>query len=185
MNPEMFYTTGKPCRFGHMSTRYVSDGTCTECRKLKAQKLKAARPEYISGLSQQYRSKNKPKIAEYVKAWRLANKQRCAEIAAAWAKTNPEKRVALMAKRRAARTRTAPMYSEYDEFVFLEAADIARRRTNSTSCAWDVDHMIPLLAKTACGLHIAENIQVIPRMLNQRKNNRLQFTNPLQWMEAL
>lgn len=50
-----------------------------------------------------------------------------------------------------------------------EAAALCRDREAATGFAWHVDHMIPLQAKEACGLHCATNLQVIPAMRSRRR----------------
>jgi hypothetical protein len=43
--------------------------------------------------------------------------------------------------------------------------------TESTGTVWHVDHIIPVKHKLVCGLHIAENLQLLPGPDNQRKSN--------------
>lgn len=89
-------------------------------------------------------------------------------------------------KRRAAALQAVPAwYGELDAFVFAEALDLCRLRERATGVSWHVDHMIPLLARTACGLHSAANAQVIPERLNRRKNNKLWLTEPLEWLRHI
>jgi hypothetical protein len=45
--------------------------------------------------------------------------------------------------------------------------------------------MIPLKAKEACGLHCADNIQVIPASINLMKNNKLIYTVSHEWIKTL
>ena len=42
--------------------------------------------------------------------------------------------------------------------------------------------MIPLVNKTVCGLHVWNNFQVIPQIVNNSKSNRLIYTNPHEWL---
>ncbi|MCU6683323.1 hypothetical protein M8320_15120 [Leclercia sp. H6W5] len=41
------YCTGKPCRYGHLSQRYVLNGTCVQCAMESANKH---RSEFTSAL---------------------------------------------------------------------------------------------------------------------------------------
>lgn len=89
-------------------------------------------------------------------------------------------------KRRARFLRAVPKwYGELDEFVMKEAAELCALREHTTGVTWDMDHMIPMLARKASGLHCASNIQVIPTLLNRRKNNRMLLTEPLEWLRQL
>lgn len=77
------------------------------------------------------------------------------------------------AKRRAAKYQAIPSwYGELDELVMQEAADLAKRRKAATGFKWHTDHIVPLCSKLVCGLHVYNNIQVIPAVLNHRKGNR-------------
>lgn len=96
---------------------------------------------------------------------------------------NPAKMAAKWAKRRADELMaTPPWFGELDELVMVEAADLAKKREAVTEFAWNVDHMIPLKAKEACGLHVSGNVQVIPAAMNFKKINKLVLTNPGEWI---
>lgn len=96
---------------------------------------------------------------------------------------NPGKNVASVIKRRAMKlAATPPWFGELDELVVNEAADLARLRRDATGFEWHVDHMIPLRARTACGLHCGSNLQVIPASLNTKKSNTMRLTIPCEWV---
>lgn len=99
---------------------------------------------------------------------------------------NRDKVSANLAKRRAAKIQRLPKwFDEFDQLVMAEAASLARRREIATGIDWHVDHMIPLLAIEASGLHCANNLQVIPGVMNLKKLNRLELTHPGEWIRAL
>lgn len=62
--------------------------------------------------------------------------------------------------------------NEFDEFVFEEAALLCKLREQSTSFKWQIDHIVPMMHKNACGLNTACNLQVVPALWNVRKGNR-------------
>jgi hypothetical protein len=49
---------------------------------------------------------------------------------------------------------------------------MAARATRCTGIAFEVDHIVPLQAKVASGLHVPQNLQVLPALANRRKKNR-------------
>lgn len=120
------------------------------------------------------------------KAWREANGAYNAERISEWRRMNRDKCNAVTHKRRARKLNATPCwFGEPDELVMLEAGDLAQRRTRATSAMWEIDHMVPLQAKKACGLHCAANIQVIPAALNRSKRNSMLFSSNLEWLGAL
>lgn len=75
-------------------------------------------------------------------------------------------------------------FSEIDQFVIEQAFIFARERSAAIGYLWRVDHMVPLKADGVCGLHVWNNVQVIPDRLNNWKSNKLIFTNPNEWLCA-
>ena len=61
---------------------------------------------------------------------------------------------------------------EFDSFVMEEAIRLCVKREKVTGFKWHVDHIIPLLHKKVCGLHNANNLQVVPALWNMQKGNR-------------
>lgn len=106
--------------------------------------------------------------------------------AAEWRKNNNERANEINATRRAARHKAIPKwFDEFDEFVVSECAALASIRTRQTGIAWHVDHMVPLQAKKASGLHCADNLQVIPAVMNSGKRNKLIYIEPYEWIKAI
>ena len=189
------YFTGKPCNRGMIAVRTVSEKKC-QCSAHRKARAENARARYLK--HRQYRIEKARRYAEAhpdrVKAHKLkhytlnraaclqkarqnalANLERTRATARRWAKNNADKVARRVHERNAAKLNATPSwYGEFDRLVMREAHDAAQSRSRTTGIDWHVDHIIPLRAKTACGLHVADNIQVIPAAMNRRKSNRIQ-----------
>ena len=167
-----FYCTGKPCKYGHYSDRYVCNNECVQCRaeknarnrdaqtkwsqKNRARKNAVSRYQYYSDAEKQReRTRNKYAInPEKVNAtndnWRQRNKGR---VKSYWA------------KRRAVKLERTPAWADTKAIsAFYEKCPKG----------YHVDHIIPLQGTTVCGLHVLENLQYLPARENQRKFNKLE-----------
>lgn len=90
-----------------------------------------------------------------------------------WNKNNKAKKNALTYKRRTQQLNAFPSWA--NEFFIEEAYHLAHLRTKLFGFSWHVDHIIPLQGKTVCGLHVENNLQVIPGKINLSKGNKHAF----------
>lgn len=124
--------------------------------------------------------------AEKKRAYRAIFRKKNPGYDAWYRNENRDKISARLAKRRAIKRERLPSwYGEFDQLVMTEAADLAKQREVLTGFVWHVDHMIPLRATEASGLHCANNLQVIPGVMNMKKLNRLELTQRGEWIRAL
>lgn len=72
---------------------------------------------------------------------------------------------------RATRAKRARIDDDLTKLVVFEAHDLRKRRNQLTGIEWHVDHIIPLKGENVCGLHIWNNLAVIPKVENLRKGN--------------
>lgn len=139
--------------------------------------LEKGRRQYITGREERI-EKARLRYAE--------NPERVLEVNRKWAKANPEKLRANERNRKAAKMkRRPPWYGEFDHFVIESAYALAKLREAATGIEWHVDHMIPLRAKKASGLHVGLNVQVIPEAMNLFKRNKMLYLNPGEWVKAI
>ncbi len=86
------------------------------------------------------------------------------------------------AAREAAKAHRTPWQTEFDRFAFEEAYALLPLRKEATGVEWHVDHMLPLRARTVSGLHVGNNIAVIPASVNVRKSDNLILTETGDWL---
>lgn len=184
-NGYRLYFTGNPCTRGRIAARITTTGNCTclacgEARKgIKAKSYRNTKGSSVKS----YLEKNKEKLSEQARLYREQNKVRISTVLSRYYKEHPEKYRAYRRKRKAKLRTTIPAwFGEFDALVISEAAELCQLRETETEIEWHVDHMIPLQAKKACGLHCAENLQVIPASINRSKNNKMIFTARYEWI---
>lgn len=170
------YFTGKLCKRGHVAERLASTGVCVECNKetarTRTREWAKANPLKRSETQRKYRARNLEKARATAR-----NSTR------AWGLKNKDKVLANTHRRRASvRLRVPAWFGEFDQFVMREAADLSHCRELATGFKWHIDHMIPMCARKASGLHCAANLQVIPAILNIKKLNRMVMTTPGEWV---
>ena len=135
--------------------------------------------------SRKYRAENPVSVRISTARWREGNKGKTAHYNRHYRELNRESCMARNKARRAAKANAIPKwYGELDTLVMEEAYSLCLIRTAETGINWHMDHMIPLRADAVCGLHVWNNIQVIPARMNLAKRNRLQLTEPGEWLKA-
>lgn len=97
----------------------------------------------------------------------------------AWQKKNPGKCNALSMAYRATKLQRTRSWTQYPQIIELyeKAAELAR----TTGLNYHVDHGIPLRGSTASGLHVLENLRILPGPENCSKGNR----RDLEWERSL
>lgn len=143
-------------------------------------------PGVRAATSRRYRERNPETVAGIMRRNYLKNRDTVLVRQRERHLEHPEKATAKVALRRSRKQLAVPpWFDELDQFVWQEAAHLARLRRDATGIEWAADHMIPLAAKNACGLHVATNCQVIPSYLNLHKHNKLIMTEPFDWISHL
>lgn len=141
-----YYYSGKPCKNGHICERIIS-GECVICTK-----------EYFKHYRKQYYVNHKEYINQYSKQWH---------------KNNPHKIVVYKEHRDTYLKGSIPSWYE------VELIKQFYQKRNELNEKWDlqgnnkleVDHIIPIISKSVCGLHCWANLQLLDKTLNGSKHN--------------
>ncbi len=167
---------------------------------IKAQRktYRAQNREKIAATKKAYREANREKVRAGQRRWEEANPEK---VAAGRLRRDPEKAKASYQRRYAAKTaeikayvrewkranphavcadvmarnakKRAAMPGWANKFFISEAYRLAAQRTKVSGFRWVVDHIAPLRSDVVCGLHIAQNLRVIPEVVNIAKTNIL------------
>lgn len=191
------YFTGRPCKNGHLSERYVL-GTCIACdreRSSARRKTDACReyfreynrrryqedPEKGRDKVRRRRSANLEKAKERERAGYIRNKEARSIRRKAWRARNPEKVVAQNNRRRARIKSIGGSYTSNDVHEMLQ-----RQKYKCAECKKTirqhrqrhVDHIMPLALG---GSNNPDNIQILCVTCNLKKGS----AHPIEWARRL
>lgn len=158
------YFTGKLCRNGHSSHRFVSNGGCSECLRLDVLK---------------YQSKHREELLPKKLAWAKNNPEKNRAQSSRWSKENNDKAKAIHKNCRnkkpehyrpkyafSASKRKAALLQRTPFWVDMEAIKLVYKNCPSGMA---VDHIVPLQGKNVSGLHVHWNMQYLTKSENSRK----------------
>ena len=168
-NPEVMYWPSAPCKHGHNSPYYKRGHRCAECRQLVCLSWRRTNPEKEREKSKQWRDRNREHLRKLARQ-RYMNNPSKRERDRAWKKAHPHIFAALQVKREAAKKRRTPKWADMAMIKWVySCAPIFSRETG---IAHHVDHVVPLNGENVCGLHVHQNLTIIPATENMRKKNK-------------
>jgi hypothetical protein len=149
----------------HVNTRDRLQPKCKACRNAIAQDL-GHKPG--PGHYSKYDCTEERRAAKR-RAYR-ADPSRAIQRSLKWAKANPARMAARTMRRVAQQRKATPAWADLDRIEALYAE--ASRREAATGQKWHVDHVVPLISKFVCGLHVEQNLQLLTAAENIAKSNR-------------
>lgn len=153
------------------------DGRRTICRVCVAEQGRQYRernPETVAVTKQRWIERNPEKVAEIARRSRARNGRASeAGYTTRLREQSPEAYARLQAKwakRRADRCRATPSWFDADKVrsIYLQAGRMRRAGFDV-----HVDHIYPLRGETVCGLHVHNNLRVIPATENIAKGAKV------------
>jgi len=139
--------------------------------QVRARRLR--KPETFRQYKKTQYAKHREQILAKRKEWGAANKERIAELNRRWRLANPDRDRALGNRKRARKLHATPPWltdADHDRIFAIYAE--AQKMTRESGVEHQVDHIVPLQGRNVCGLHIPENLRVVPAVVNFKKNNQ-------------
>jgi hypothetical protein len=147
------YYTGNPCPKNHLDERYTLTGFCVPCMKdiNKRRNYKKI-----------YHDNSEKMIANSV-IWQKQNPEKLRKTQQRYRKNNAAKVNSKNRKRHAKKINACPDWVDNQELinVYLNCPK-----------GYEVDHIIPLINNTVCGLHVPWNLQYLTKEDNLKKGNK-------------
>ena len=144
-----YYFTGKPCKRGHVVERFASNKNCRECLRIRNRE-RTKKGYWIGYGDEEYQKRKRRNAKKYY---------------------DTQYHKAAVRKRRqfekAASIFTAKGAKELRR-IKLEAQLLSL----NTGIKHEVDHIIPLIHDTVCGLNVPANVQILTKKLNREKAAR-------------
>lgn len=140
------YTTNR----GKRSIRRES--RCIECSKARSKKVHAANPRKGNEACASWRKRHAVEVRRYAVVYRTKAKSL---------------RTALERRRQAAKLKRTPAWADWDKIRWVY---------DNAPPGFEVDHILPLQGKFVSGLHVHENLRVLPKLENRQKHNKFEVT---------
>jgi hypothetical protein len=155
------YFTGKPCKHGHISQRRYKDRVCMQCDRDWQKRFRIENPEKHKAKTKATYERTREKHLAQKKVYRQSNKAKVNALAKAY-KVRKKNRI--------------PVWVDKDHmWLIKEAYELAQLRVKQFGFSWHVDHIIPLQGELVSGLHVIQNLQVIPGIENIKKKNKFEI----------
>lgn len=113
---------------------------------------------------------NKSQYIERAKIWKANNPEKVAADRKQWNNKNKFLKAYYTSTRRAIQTQATPSWANLKKIkqIFKDA----RTKSLETGIKYTVDHIIPLHGKLVSGLHVENNLRLLPYKENCKKGNK-------------
>lgn len=109
---------------------------------------------------------------DYHKKWCTDNPEKVKEKQRKWLSSNKDRKAYLESNRRARKLQATPAWA--NEELIRREYELASWCSKVTGERYTVDHIIPLMGKLVCGLHVHNNLQVLRAADNSKKSNHFE-----------
>lgn len=140
---------------------------------------------HVLAVEKARREANRESVRLVNAEWRKRNRSRKNQTDKAYRERNREIVRANKIKRKSAlRDRLPNWDQELTAFATQEAAHHAETLKARFNFDWHIDHIYPLQGQKVSGLHVWNNLQLLPAYTNIAKGNKPVFIVPFSWLKA-
>lgn len=166
---------GKPCKHGHNHFNgqvYRTRVGCLECADSRIKKWTASSAGKVSHKTSKLR--NACNVREYNKRYRKCHRQKIQDYNKHYRELNRDWYLLYYRRyngnRRAQILKATPTWADKELIndVYRQASEMS----HVFGITFDVEHIVPLISKTVCGLHVPANLTVLESSANRSKGNR-------------
>ena len=172
-----FYFTGKECKHGHVTKRYVSTGQCVDCCKICDKNNTTYKRDYhkknktqLNAKNKEWRKSNKAHVKAYNDKYRKEHPDKVKKWSKEYADRNPHVAKIKKIKYRSKRKQATPPWYEKD--LIRQVYTMRDKLSKLWGIDLHVDHIVPLQGKNVCGLHCWDNLQLLEATINVSKSNK-------------
>ncbi len=137
----------------------------------RVKEWREANPEKWAEQSKRYAKKYPEKSVARTQAWKARHPERAADVDKRTRQKNSARIAANRAKYRAVKLQATPAWLNKGHWFEIGCVYMYRDALKRVGLNYHVDHVVPLRGKNVSGLHVPENLQVIPAVQNRLKNN--------------
>ena len=137
----------------------------------RVKEWRAANPEKWAEQSKRYAERYPEKSVKRTQEWKKRHPERAVESSRKTRQKNAARVLANKAKYRAVKLQATPAWLNKGHWFEIGCVYLYRDALKRVGLDYHVDHVVPLQGKTVSGLHVPENLQVLPADRNRLKNN--------------
>lgn len=169
---EYYYKNRDKCLAKQKETKKAWYERNKEKLKQVAKQWRLDNLEKCKETKKKWSEKNKDKLKKYHANWSLSNRDKLNSAFKKWKANNKDKVRYFHSKRRAYLLNAIPSWATKEMMDDIQTFYVCSQMFSIyTGEKYHVDHIIPLKGKNVSGLHVPNNLQILPAKENLKKRN--------------